>query len=581
MEQPNFSRAPPRRFITMNMDRYMAVCFIYDKVQYQNLCKYENPDGTYNISKTCLATLPQNSNLFIEALDNPNSSSLSSSESALVKYGDNSQSPMPPLNAFVTHYWQQMSIAVLIIVLLTILLVYCMTAIFTSKKKGPRTARVDDSGKISLGKISFHPDEVLGVGSKGTFVYRGSFEGSLDCAVKRVVSQCLTLADREVDFLRSLQHPNLVRYLATEIDPQFIYIALELAEFTLRTVIEEGKLGEIELSKQEICKQSAMGLEHLHKLDIVHRDLKPENILISFCKRPNNQRSVMISDFGLSKQLDNYDPNGHSSSVLRYFDGTQGWMAPEIIEAKLECKNLVPSKAADIFSLGNVFYYVFYDGSHPFGDKAESRQFNIKGNKNVFNDFNMSDSLRQVKEEEILCNHLVGAMIAPHPERRPPISSVLKYPLFLSKDKQLQFLSDASDWLDQDKGFTEKTPIEKNKHKVIGFDRDWKTSLSKPLLDDIEGRNGIKHRGYRKNQLQDLLRVIRNKKNHFNDCSEELKKDLGQLPDQFLEYFSSRFPQLLLHVYKAFQIHRRNSSFKMYYNQDEDYDFRELEDIHC
>uniref|UniRef100_A0A6G1S3L2 non-specific serine/threonine protein kinase n=1 Tax=Aceria tosichella TaxID=561515 RepID=A0A6G1S3L2_9ACAR len=577
MEEPNFSRASPRRFITMTMqDKYMAVCFIYDRVQYQNLCRYENPDGTFNISKNCLAKLPHHTNPFIEALEDSNSSPASSSESALIKYGDRSQSPMPPLNAFVSHYWLQMSMAALIISLLTILLVYFMTAIFTNRKKGPRTARVDNSGTISLGKISFHPDEVLGVGSKGTFVYRGSFEGSQDCAVKRVVSQCLTLADREVDFLRSLQHPNLVRYLATEIDPQFIYIALELAEYTLRSVVENEKLDEVDLSLQELCRQSAMGLEHLHQLDIVHRDIKPENILISFCKRPYNKRSVMISDFGLSKQLDNYDTHGHSSSVLRYFDGTQGWMAPEIIEAKLEGKNLAPSKAADIFSLGNVFYYIFFGGRHPFGEKVESRQFNIKENRNVFNEFSMSDNLRPLTAEVILCNHLVGSMIAPQPENRPPISSVLKFPLFLSKDRQLQFLSDVSDWLDQDKGFTS---IEKNRRKVFGF--DWKQSLTTSLLDDIEGRNGTKHRGYRGHKLQDLLRVIRNKRNHYNDCSDELKSDLGHMPDQFLEYFNSRFPELILHVYKAFQIHRRNINFKNYYNQDDDYYFKELDEIHC
>jgi serine/threonine-protein kinase/endoribonuclease IRE1 len=555
-------------------DKYMAVCFIYDRAQYQNLCRTENPDGTFNISENCLAKLPYQARPFIEALD---SSSLQTPpESGLVKYTDNQQTPMPPLNAFMSYYWLQMSIGALIISLLTLLFGYLISSVFFKNKKGLRTARVDDTGKISLGKISFHPDDVLGVGSKGTFVYRGSFEESQDCAVKRVVSQCLTFADREVEFLRSLQHPNLVRYLATEIDPQFIYIALELAEYTLREVIENNILDEIELSKAEICRQSALGLEHLHQLDIVHRDIKPENILISFCKRPSNKRTVMISDFGLSKQLSSQDNYGHSSSVLRYFDGTQGWMAPEIIEAKLEGKNLAPSKAADIFSLGNVFYYVFFDGRHPFGPQAESRQFNIKENINVFNDLN-SDRFTAIAGDLVLCNNLVGSMIAPRPEMRPSIGSVLKYPLFLSKEKQLQFLSDVSDWLDQEK--KSFNWIERNRRRVFGF--DWKQSLSNSLLDDIEGRNGTKHRGYRGHKLQDLLRVIRNKKNHYNDCSDELKNDLGQLPGPFLDYFSSRFPELIVHVYRASQFLRRDPNFINYYNPNEDYYFRDLEEIHC
>lgn len=577
MEEPNFSRALPKRFITMTTnDKYMAVCFIYDRVQYQNFCRYENPDGTYNISKNCLAKLPPHANPFLEALEDSSSQSpASTSESALVRYGDTQQSPMPPLNAFVSHYWLQMSMAALIISLLTLLTVYFMAKIFTNRRRGPRTARVDDSGTISLGKISFHPNEVLGVGSKGTFVYRGSFEESQDCAVKRVVSQCLTLADREVDFLRSLQHPNLVRYLATEIDPQFVYIALELAEYTLRSVVENEKLDEVDLSREELCRQSAMGLEHLHRLDIVHRDIKPENILISFRKRPNNKRSVMISDFGLSKQLDNHETHGHSSSVLRYFDGTQGWMAPEIIEAKFDGKNLAPSKAADIFSLGNVFYYIFFGGSHPFGEKAESRQANIKENVNVFNEFKMFNYLRPITAEAVLCQYLVGSMIAPRPEDRPPISAVLKFPLFFSKKEQIQFLSDASDWLDQDKKQYHWF-IEKN-HKRV-FEVDWKQSLTRSLLDDIEGPDS--RRKYNAYRVQHLLRVIRNKNHHHNECSEGLKAEFGKTPDQFLEYFSSRFPELILHVYKAFQAHRLHTNFKDYYSQDDEYYFKELDEIH-
>ena len=61
----------------------------------------------------------------------------------------------------------------------------------------------------------------------------------------------------------------------------------------------------------------------------VHRDIKPHNVLIS---QPDNNGLVhaMISDFGLCKKL----PDGHiSCSKQSGMTGTEGWMAPEMLDA--------------------------------------------------------------------------------------------------------------------------------------------------------------------------------------------------------------------------------------------------------
>ncbi|KAJ1942963.1 bifunctional endoribonuclease/protein kinase ire1, partial [Linderina pennispora] len=68
-------------------------------------------------------------------------------------------------------------------------------------------------------------------------------------------------------------------------------------------------------------------------------------------------------------------------------------------------------------------------------------------------------------------------------------------------------------------------------------------------LDTHLRRDLGKFRKYDATRLRDLLRIIRNKKNHYQDMPEPLRLALGDIPDGYLAYFESRFPYLLLHCY--------------------------------
>ncbi|KAJ1962304.1 bifunctional endoribonuclease/protein kinase ire1 [Dipsacomyces acuminosporus] len=68
-------------------------------------------------------------------------------------------------------------------------------------------------------------------------------------------------------------------------------------------------------------------------------------------------------------------------------------------------------------------------------------------------------------------------------------------------------------------------------------------------LDSHLRRDLGKFRKYDGTRLRDLLRIIRNKKNHYQDMPPQLKEALGDIPDGYLHYFESRFPYLLLHCY--------------------------------
>jgi serine/threonine-protein kinase/endoribonuclease IRE1 len=70
---------------------------------------------------------------------------------------------------------------------------------------------------------------------------------------------------------------------------------------------------------------------------------------------------------------------------------------------------------------------------------------------------------------------------------------------------------------------------------------DWKQRFEKRFLENFLG----KQRSYRSDQFLDLLRALRNKKNHWADLSEELQSRVGELPAGYLGYWTSRFPRLL------------------------------------
>ncbi|KAL0440473.1 UNVERIFIED_CONTAM: Serine/threonine-protein kinase/endoribonuclease IRE1a [Sesamum latifolium] len=73
---------------------------------------------------------------------------------------------------------------------------------------------------------------------------------------------------------------------------------------------------------------------------------------------------------------------------------------------------------------------------------------------------------------------------------------------------------------------------------------------------DVAFINDIgRYRRYKFDSVRDLLRVIRNKLNHYRELSKEIQAILGPVPEGFYSYFSTRFPKLLIEVYQVFLSH--------------------------
>jgi serine/threonine protein kinase len=143
---------------------------------------------------------------------------------------------------------------------------------------------------------------------------------------------------REAQILEQLDHPGVVKLVASGETEGVLYLAMERIEgVSLLTIRRQGSL-----AFEALCVLGAQlcdALAHMHDAGVVHRDIKPANILIDQTGQP------IITDFGISG-LD------EATGITRQGDllGSPGFMAPEVIEGK------TPTPRSDQFSLGRLLY---------------------------------------------------------------------------------------------------------------------------------------------------------------------------------------------------------------------------------
>ena len=451
---------------------------------------------------------------------------------------------------------------------------------------GPTDMTELSPGIIQIGHLKVFTDTVIGHGSHGTMVYKGSFDGR-DVAVKRMLSDFYDIAEHEVGLLKeSDDHQNVIRYYDKEVAGDFLYIALELCPASLQDVTEKPAnypllVGPDRLDPIGALKQVASGLRYLHSLKIVHRDIKPQNILVAAPKLvPTNPSAsqptrLLISDFGLCKKLEG-DQNSFRATTA-HAAGTSGWRAPELLvdEDLLPNNNAIiqpnplnqqnfatsnnseplildpttnrrATRAIDIFSLGCVFYYVLTNGGHPFDkDGKFMREANIvKGLHDISDLSLLGDYQWEAKD-------LVGSMIHHNARLRPDAMSVLIHPFFWPPAERLEFLchvSDAFEFEPRDPPSEALQQLESWGPRILELapKGDFLLHLPRDFRDTLG-----KQRKYTGTRILDLLRALRNKKHHYEDIPEHVKDKIGGFPGGYLEFWARRFPSLLMATWRC------------------------------
>ncbi|XP_064407556.1 probable serine/threonine-protein kinase roco6 isoform X5 [Halichondria panicea] len=224
-------------------------------------------------------------------------------------------------------------------------------------------SEVDQNRQKINDDLTVFLDERLGKGAFGA-VFKGSYKGEI-CAVKVLLHDAMEMQasipvgkneeasvaiDRESDFLKSFQHPNVVQFLSTAKHPKSgsTILVVELMDCNLRSYFssldEESLTSECEIN---LSKDMACGLAYIHSKQIIHRDLCGDNILLKLT-RP--VPVAKISDFGMSRL---YDPS-KLSHTLTAIGHRMGYLPLEAI--RLDKDNY--DNSLDVFSLGAIMMQI-------------------------------------------------------------------------------------------------------------------------------------------------------------------------------------------------------------------------------
>jgi len=313
-----------------------------------------------------------------------------------------------------------------------------------SKSNLHRFPQIETSSPRATEKLTrWKKGEILGKGAFGVVCLGLNVETGELMAVKQMTmddisKKELAQLDNEINTLRSLRHPNIVRYIGTELTPTTLSVFLEYVPGgSLKSLVD--KFGRLEEAvARSYTRQLLLGLEYLHRNGIAHRDVKGANCLVG------NDGAIKLADFGASKHwrppVENTDVRvlhgcgsdpSNNSTGSNDVRGTPSFMAPEVVRNDEKHLNW---KKADVWSLGCTTIEMTTG-------KAPWAQFNNP--VTVLYHIACSDTLPEYPENpsvELLT--FLNSCLQRDAMNRPDITSLLLHPFVAHANHSISWSSD-------------------------------------------------------------------------------------------------------------------------------------------
>ncbi|KAL8291368.1 hypothetical protein RQP46_002346 [Phenoliferia psychrophenolica] len=249
-------------------------------------------------------------------------------------------------------------------------------------------------GKVKLGVHSERWGEEVAI----KLIKRGSVD----------TAQRTEKVRREIDVLKAVRHPNIVRLYDVIETEKYIGIVLEYASGgeLFDHILAHRYLKERDASR--LFAQLISGVAYLHAKKIVHRDLKLENLLL------DRNRNVIITDFGFANRFELAADDLMATSC-----GSPCYAAPELVVQE----GKYVGTAVDVWSCG-VILYAMLAGYLPYDDdpaNPEGDNINLLYKYIINTPLSFPDWISPEPRELLLM------MLVPDPLKRCTVEDVMRH----------------------------------------------------------------------------------------------------------------------------------------------------------